>query len=238
MESKIFFIRHGITVGNLNSWYYGATDLPLAQEGIDKVTRMAEAGCYPRFAEDAGYYTTGLIRTEHTLELVVGPREHRQIPKLQEMRFGEYECKGFEELKDDPVFLEWGYDKTGEVALPGAETLNQFKSRIEEGLDELIGYHRLTELAHRHDGKPAHSVMFCHGGVISAKCHFCFLQRTARPGTGCRIRGRDISYHSKTVTLFPMRRLSTQQRKQKMKMTCPSMGCFLIDLKSLPEAAK
>ncbi|MDD7719328.1 MAG: histidine phosphatase family protein [Eubacteriaceae bacterium] len=168
MESKIFFIRHGITVGNLNSWYYGATDLPLAQEGIDKVTRMAAAGCYPEFAEDAGYYTTGLIRTEHTLELVVGPREHRQIPKLQEMRFGEYECKGFEELKDDPVFLEWGYDKTGDVALPGAETLNQFKNRIKEGLDELIGYHRLTELAHRHDGNPAHSVMFCHGGVISA----------------------------------------------------------------------
>ena len=168
MESKIFFIRHGITVGNLNSWYYGATDLPLAQEGIDKVTRMAAAGCYPEFAEDAEYYTTGVTRTEHTLELVVGPREHRQITDLQEMRFGEYECVGFDDVKDDPVFLEWGYDTTGDVALPGAESLNQFRERISRGLDELKGYHRLTELAHRHNGKPAHSVVFCHGGVISA----------------------------------------------------------------------
>ena len=167
MESKIFLIRHGITEGNLNSWYYGASDIPLAQEGVDKVTRMKEAGCYPEFAEDAQYVTTGLTRTEHTLELVVGPREHKQITDLQEMKFGEYECVAFDDVKDDPVFLEWGYDKTGDVALPGAESLNQFKARVQRGLDELIAIHRLGELAHRHNGKPTHTVMFCHGGVIS-----------------------------------------------------------------------
>ena len=168
MESKIFFIRHGITTGNQKKWFYGSTDLPLADEGVSKLTEMAGSGRYPVFQDDADFYTTGLLRTEQTLELIVGKREHKVIENLQEMKFGEYECVAFEDVKDDPLFVEWGYDTTGDVVLPGGESQNEFGARVFDGLWELRGYHRLKELAHRHDGKPAHSVMVCHGGVISA----------------------------------------------------------------------
>ena len=45
MGSYIHFIRHGITEGIVNKWYYGSVDLPLIEEGyvreiISKVQNM------------------------------------------------------------------------------------------------------------------------------------------------------------------------------------------------------
>ena len=38
MSSKILFLRHGITEGNKNKWFYGALDLPLLDEGKAEIT--------------------------------------------------------------------------------------------------------------------------------------------------------------------------------------------------------
>ncbi len=43
-----------------------------------------------------------------------------------------------------------------------------YMDRIKRGNEILVGKHRMTELAHRHDGGDAVSVMVCHGGAISA----------------------------------------------------------------------
>lgn len=167
MISKIFLIRHGITEGNQKKWFYGASDLPLADEGVEAIKTLVADGKYPKFADDADYYTTGLIRTEQTLSHICGEVPHRTIANLQEMKFGDYECVSFEEVKDDEIFSKWGYDTTGEIVLPGGESQKMFGARVSEGLKELIGYHRLKELSHRHSKKTCHSVMVCHGGVIS-----------------------------------------------------------------------
>jgi bisphosphoglycerate-dependent phosphoglycerate mutase len=37
MKSKIVLIRHGITEGNVRHLYYGSTNVPLAQKGIDQL---------------------------------------------------------------------------------------------------------------------------------------------------------------------------------------------------------
>ncbi|MFQ7473652.1 MAG: phosphoglycerate mutase family protein, partial [Anaerovoracaceae bacterium] len=71
MESSICLIRHGITEGNKNRLYYGFSDVPLADEGIDELTKLAQAGIYP-YDEEADFYTTGLKRTEQTLSLIYG----------------------------------------------------------------------------------------------------------------------------------------------------------------------
>lgn len=168
MVSKIHFIRHGITEGNKNKWFYGAADLNLTDEGREKLIRFRNDGVYPVIPPHGMFYTTGLVRTEETLKIIYGDVPHRAISKLQEMNFGEYECKSFEELKDDGTFLEWGYDETGDVCLPGAESKNQFNRRISEGLRELEGFHHRESLHLRHQHKDAVSVMICHGGVISA----------------------------------------------------------------------
>lgn len=168
MISRIYLIRHGITEGNQKKWFYGSADIPLTEEGAAEVKRLAEKGAYPQISEDADCYTTGLLRTEQTFDLIFGKRERKVIEALQEMRFGRYECHSYEELKDDPEFSAWCWDETGDIALSGGESRNRFAARISAGLKELLGYHRLKELSHRHSGKDAVSVVVCHGGVISA----------------------------------------------------------------------
>ena len=66
---KIHLIRHGTTEANQTKKYYGSTDIPLAMEGVDTVSRLAISGIYPK-ADGANLYTTGLIRTEQTFFLI------------------------------------------------------------------------------------------------------------------------------------------------------------------------
>lgn len=168
MVSRIYLIRHGITEGNQKRWFYGKADLPLAEVGRETLKDLAARGIYPRIPEDADCYTTGLLRTEQTFQIIFGERPHKVIHNMREMEFGDYECQTYEQLKDYELFDQWCYDQSGDAKLPGGESRNEFADRISLGLKELIGYHRLKELSHRHSGKDAISVLVCHGGVISA----------------------------------------------------------------------
>ena len=174
MASKIYLIRHGITEGNLKRWFYGSADLPLTEEGKDELRRLKEKGVYPEIPADADMYTTGLLRTEQTFEILFGDREHKAIDNLKEMRFGKYECCTYDEVKEYEDFDTWAWDTTGDAKLPGAESKNEFAARIAEGLKELRGYHALKELSHRHSGADSVSVVVCHGGVISASMMMLF----------------------------------------------------------------
>lgn len=174
MASKILMLRHGITEGNNNKWFYGGLDLHLLPEGIEELKTNVRNSFYPEIPDNAQFFTTGMIRTEQTLEAIFGDVDHDTIPELREMEFGEYEGKTFDELKDDPAFQSWTYDETGEVAFPGGESRKEFGDRIFKGLDILIGKHRLKELSVRHSGKDAFTVLICHGGVIASLMHELF----------------------------------------------------------------
>lgn len=167
MKSCIHFIRHGKTEGTENGWYYGAADLPLIEEGVEETKRLAEEGIYPS-GEDAQFFTTSMTRAKHTLRLIYGDVESVEIPQLDEMNFGIFECKTFAEVEKEENFQRWCYDESGDVALEGGESRNQFGERIGQGLDLLRKYHGLKELSHRHSGKDANSIIACHGGTISA----------------------------------------------------------------------
>lgn len=174
MASKILFLRHGITEGNKNRWFYGGLNLHLLPEGIENLNQKKASGYYPEIPDNAQYFTTGLIRTEETLETLFGKKVHETIPELREMEFGEYEGRTFQDLENDPLFQNWTYDETGDVAFPGGETRNQFAQRIIRGKEILLGKHKLKELEVRHNGKDAFTVMICHGGVIASLIHDMF----------------------------------------------------------------
>lgn len=173
MKSQIHLIRHGITEGNQKRYYYGAADIPLAPEGEEQLKELAEQGFYPD-AEGADFYTTGKRRTEQTLRLIYGEREHEQIPELVEMNFGEFEMKSYEDLKENPEYQRWISDKRGKTEPPGGESIVGFQKRIQGGLKILIGRHRLKELSVRHCGDDAVSVLVCHGGTIGAVMESAF----------------------------------------------------------------
>ena len=168
MRSYIHFIRHGITEGIINKWYYGSADLPLTDEGYEALRELMAEGIYPPLG-DADCYTSGMLRADQTLKVIYGNVPFKTIPLLREMNFGSWECKTFNELQKEPEYEEWINNKEGSFTFPGGgDSVISFNERIQKGLKELCGYQRLKELSHRHSGKDAVSIMVCHGGTIAA----------------------------------------------------------------------
>ena len=167
MKSCIHFIRHGITEGIQNRWYYGATDMPLVQEGFDALEVLKSEGIYP-LSGNADCYTSGMLRANQTFETIYGDAKYREIPDLREMNFGLWECKTFDQLKEMDLFDEWINDKTGTFVFPEGDSTLGFYKRIYGGLDELLGYHRIKEQVFSGSDEEAVSIIVCHGGVISA----------------------------------------------------------------------
>ena len=165
LKSTIYLIRHGITEGNKKMWHYGWADIPILPEGIQQLKEFKAQGVYPKI-EDPDFYTSGLLRTEMTLETIFGPQEHKVIEKLKEINFGEFEKKTYDDLKDDPRYQAWITDKDGTAKIPGGDSKISFAKRVLEGFDDVVNLHGLKELSHRHDRKDANSVVVCHGGVI------------------------------------------------------------------------
>lgn len=167
MKSYIVLVRHGITQGILNRWFYGWEDLPIVKEGYEQLAKFKAEGAYPEIPGDAKFYTTGLVRTTETLHALFGDVPYAEIPDMKEINFGEWECHTFNQLAEKEGGKEWLEDASGNFTFPGGECMNEYIERIKRGNKELIGYHRMQELAHRHSGKDAVSVMVCHGGSIA-----------------------------------------------------------------------
>ncbi|MBE6035878.1 MAG: histidine phosphatase family protein [Clostridiales bacterium] len=202
--SYIHLIRHGTTEGNLKRWYYGRTDLPLLEEGKELIAALQKESIYPVVSE-ADFYTSGLLRTEETLRIIFGDMEHEILEDLKEMSFGDYEKRSYEELKDIPEYQIWISDETGNTAPPNGESPQEFRDRVKRGFNKLMGLHKLKEFSMRHAGKEAHSVVVCHGGVISAIMMDIFPEEEKNlytwipdPGHGYTIKiedGNPVSYH-------------------------------------------
>ncbi len=157
MTSRIYMIRHGMTEGNQRGWFYGATDLPLTEEGREELRALVNEGYYPLLSEDTLFLTTGLKRTKETLEEIYGPRESISIPELQEMNFGNYECYRFDEIENDLFFSKWLKDEEGNVRLPGGESRQDFSERIARGREALLDKSKERE----------EIFLVCHGGVVA-----------------------------------------------------------------------
>lgn len=163
MESKILLLRHGITEGNKNKWFYGKTDLPLLPEGIEALEEQKASGLYPDIPEDALCFTTGMGRTAETFRVLFGEREFEKIKDLREIEFGVCECKTFDELQGNSFFEAWSYDETGDYVLPEGESRNQFKERVARGWKYLLERHN--------ESQAKMTVIVCHGGVIAEILH-------------------------------------------------------------------
>ncbi|MDF2655670.1 MAG: hypothetical protein K0R19_2144 [Bacillota bacterium] len=194
---KIHLIRHGTTEANKTRKYYGSTDLPLANEGVDEVSKQALAGIYPK-SDGALLFTTGLVRTEQTFFLIYGCKEHQVIPELQEYRFGAFEMKTHDELEHDMEYQKWMGDDKGMTPCPGGESPQDFRCRVGEGFARILEFHR-------GDGKQDHDIILvCHGGVISLVMGTCFpeaekniFEWQPEPGRGYSIhtiQGSPVSY--------------------------------------------
>lgn len=161
---KLYLIRHGKTVANERKEYCGVTDSPLSESGIAELKAQKENFDYS-IPGGLAVYTSGLTRTEQTLEILFGALPHTKEPAFQEMNFGIFEAKTYEELKDTPEYQTWLAGDNEANVCPGGESGNQQVERVCRKMDSLI-----------EEGKDL--LLISHGGTTTALMQHLF------PGEG------------------------------------------------------
>lgn len=150
--NTIYLIRHSLTRANEERLYCGWTDLPLTESGVAHAASVALSRPLPRCS---AYLTSGMKRANQTLELLAGSVSHEAFPDLKEMNFGKFEMFSYEQLLNNPDYIRWIEDETGDFICPGGESQNVFHSRVTRCADELL-----------QQDIPSLMVV-CHGGVIA-----------------------------------------------------------------------
>ena len=84
MKQIIYLIRHGHTAGTESDLMYGATELPVTDDGLRAVAGFAEEGIYPD-PEGAAVYTSGMVRALQTLAVMYGAEPESVSVSLEEI---------------------------------------------------------------------------------------------------------------------------------------------------------
>lgn len=170
----VYLIRHGKTRANEMHLYCGSTDLPLSEAGRAELEGM----CYG--VGKVRYVTSGMRRTEQTLEILFGPVAHIRDARFREVDFGNFEMRGYAQLKDTPDYQAWLAGDNEANVPPNGESGAQMKARVLEAYGEL-----------RED-----TVVVTHGGVIAAIMEHLFpeenknrYQWQPKPGHGYAVCG-------------------------------------------------
>ncbi len=148
----MYLIRHGITEGNQKRLYYGKTDLPLVEEGKRAIWERVKVGIYPDI-NGLSFVTSGLLRTEETLFEIYGTVSHIADERLNEINFGDFEMKSYEELKDREDYQRWISGDNWANVCPNGESGILMDSRA---FPALKGYTFKDVF------------IVCHGGIISS----------------------------------------------------------------------
>ena len=117
--------------------YCGSSDVPLSPEGRKELIRKKNMYRYPD-PEGCSFYTSGMRRTEETLELLYGPVSHGMRPDLKEMDFGEFEMHTYDELRDMPSYIAWITGDNDENVCPGGESGAVMEERAAVGFRQLL----------------------------------------------------------------------------------------------------
>lgn len=128
---RLYLIRHGITSGNLEGRYIGCTDLPLCEQGRQRITQLAKSEVYPYVDK---VYSSPLTRCLETADIIYPRKLLLRVDGLAECDFGDYEGKTPDELKDREDYAVWmkgGYD----AAPPNGESYGHFAIRCLDGLE-------------------------------------------------------------------------------------------------------
>lgn len=123
---RMHFIRTGSTGKGAPEQYVGQLDLPLCEQGIERLEELREDYRYPRVEM---VYTSPLCRCEQTAELLYPDNMIRTVEGLADMNLGRFEGKSFEQLRDDPDFAAWIEDSAKNPP-PDGEAPQEFMQRI------------------------------------------------------------------------------------------------------------
>ena len=157
---RLILLRHGRTEANEKHLYCGSTDIGLSDSGRAELEEMKNKRIYP-CVSGMRIVTSGKKRCDETLNLLFGEIPHESDPAFCEMDFGAFEMRSYEQMKEDPEYIEWiSGDNESNVA-PGGESGTIMTERVIRGLTRL-----------EQEGKD--TLLVTHGGVIAAVMAYLF----------------------------------------------------------------
>ena len=172
----IYLIRHGRTEANEKHLYCGSTDLPLSDVGRAELEKLHHD------IKNVRFLTSGMKRTNETVEILFGDVPYEIEPRFREVDFGIFEMHSYEELKDTPDYQVWLTGDNDANVPPNGESGVQMKNRVLAAFSEI-----------RED-----TCIITHGGVIAAIMEYLFPNENKnryewKPKTGCgyEIRGSE-----------------------------------------------
>lgn len=144
----LYLIRHGKTRANEQNLYCGSTDLPLSKKGLAELQAAAECGrgAISMRERNTIFITSGMKRTNETLRALFGEVDYLEEPRLREMDFGLFEMRGYEELKNDPLYQAWISGDNHANRTPDGESGEMMLTRVLEALHELEALSDLVAL--------------------------------------------------------------------------------------------
>ena len=173
MGMKLRILRHGLTASNREHRYLGWTDEPLCEEGIRNLSALPVDDTVDLVV------TSGLARTRMTASILYPKAEILSRSGLNEMHFGRFEGKNWEELAEDSDYRRWVEGGCIERC-PEGEGLQDLQHRVDRTMRELQ-----ILLAGR-----SSLAMVVHGGTIMAMVSLYahppvgFFDGMVRPGEG------------------------------------------------------
>ena len=163
MATTIYLIRHGETVDADSRRYKGHIDVPLSENGIKQLERLAEylsqnINTTPPIPPlDKGgqggvsaVYCSGLSRALKSAEIIAKPfgLKPNIVDDLKERSFGVWEGMTFDEIKEKwpDAFKAWAENPLKFSPIEGENTL-EVKERAMKAFNELMNNHKDEEIA-------------------------------------------------------------------------------------------
>lgn len=149
---KLYLIRHGRTLANLKRLYCGSTDLELLDESIKELESLKPK--YQMIDKNKTiFYSSGKKRANKTLEILFDNVDYIIDKSLEEMNFGDFEMKSYEELKNNKDYLKWIEDDYHNI-IPNGESGYIQEQRVIKALNNIL------------KNKDKDIVIVTHGGTI------------------------------------------------------------------------
>lgn len=127
---RLFFLRHAPTPGNLQRKYIGSTDEYLSEEGIYLAQKAPDLAV-------SQVFTSALRRTRQTAALLYPRAKIIPIPDLNEMHFGAFEGRSYQDMEHDAAYRAW-VNAGCEPACPGGEKKAAFTKRCVSAFLKLL----------------------------------------------------------------------------------------------------
>ena len=176
----IYLIRHGKTEANEKHLYCGNTDLPLSKAGKEDLQGVHYD------IKNVRFLTSGMKRTNETLQILFGDIFYEVDPRFREVDFGIFEMQSYDELKDTPDYQAWLTGDNEANIPPEGESGVQMKTRVLQAFSEI----------------QEDTCIITHGGVIASIMEHLFQEEGKnryqwQPKPGCGYAIVDRRYYKK-----------------------------------------